>query len=66
MCRILKKLYGEENFEWLSYDGTYENIIPIELLDQYQIAERIRCFSRKEILVDPSSIDLLEDYRKKF
>ena len=52
MCRTLKELYGKEEFERLAFTGTYEEMIPSELLEQYKTAERIRFFSRKGIIVD--------------
>ena len=64
ICRTLKELYGEEEFERLAFTGTYEEIIPGELLEQYKNAERIRYFSRKGFTVDPSQIDISEESRK--
>ena len=64
MCRTLKELYGKEEFERLSFTGTYEEMIPSELLEQYKTAERIRFFSRKGIIVDQSQIDLSEESKK--
>lgn len=64
MCRTLKELYGKEEFERLSFTGTYEEMIPSELLEQYKTAERIRYFSRKGIIVDQSQIDLSEESKK--
>lgn len=64
MCRELKKLYGEEEFERLAFTGTYEDMIPSELLEQYKTAERVRYFSRKGLTVDPSQIDLSEENNK--
>lgn len=64
MCRTLKELYGEEEFERLAFTGTYEEMIPNELLEQYKTAERIRYFSRKGFEVDPSQIDISEESRK--
>lgn len=64
MCRTLKELYGEEEFERLAFTGTYEEMIPSELLEQYKIAERIRYFSRKGYIVDPTQIDISEESRK--
>ena len=64
MCRTLKELYGEGEFERLAFTGTYEEMIPSELLEQYKTAERIRYFSRKGIIVDQSQIDLSEETRK--
>lgn len=64
MCRTLKELYGAEEFEKLTFTGTYEEMIPGELLEQYKIAERIRYFSRKGFAVDPSQIDISEESRK--
>lgn len=64
MCRTLKELYGEEEFERLAFTGTYEEMIPSELLEQYKTAERIRFFSRKGFEVDPSQIDISEESRK--
>lgn len=64
MCRTLKELYGKEEFERLSFSGTYEEMIPSELLEQYKNAERIRYFSRKGIIVDQSQIDLSEKSKK--
>ena len=60
----MKELYGEEEFERLAFTGTYEEIIPGELLEQYKNAERIRYFSRKGFTVDPSQIDISEESRK--
>ncbi len=64
MCRMLKELYGENEFERLSFTGTYEEMIPSELLEQYKMAERIRYFSRKGYTVDPTQIDMSEESRK--
>lgn len=64
MCRALKELYGEEEFERLAFSGTYEEIIPNELLEQYKLAERIRYFARKGYTVDPTKIDILEKSKK--
>ena len=64
MCRTLKELYGEVEFERLAFNGTYEEMIPSELLEQYKTAERIRYFSRKGIAVNPSQIDLSEKSKK--
>ena len=64
MCRTLKELYGEEEFERLAFTGTYEEMIPSELLEQYKMAERIRYFSRKGYIVDPTQIDISEESRK--
>lgn len=64
MCRELKELYGEDEFERLTFGGTYEDIIPNELIQQYKTAERIRYFSRKGYDVDPSKIDILETSKK--
>ena len=64
MCRTLKELYGEKEFERLAFTGTYEEMIPIELLEQYKMAERIRYFSRKGYIVDPTQIDISEESRK--
>jgi hypothetical protein len=64
MCRMLKELYGEEEFERLAFTGTYEEMIPSELLEQYKMAERIRYFSRKGYIVDPTQIDISEESRK--
>ena len=64
MCRTLKELYGEEEFERLALTETYEKMIPSELLEQYKMAERIRYFSRKGYIVDPTKIDILEESRK--
>jgi hypothetical protein len=64
MCRTLKELYGKEEFERLAFTGTYEEMIPSELLEQYKTAERIRYFSRKGIMVDQSQIDLSEESKK--
>ena len=64
MCRALKELYGEEEFERLAFTGIYEEMIPSELLEQYKTAERIRYFSRKGFEVDPSQIDISEESRK--
>lgn len=64
MCRTLKELYGEEKFERLAFTGTYEEMIPSELLEQYKTAERIRYFSRKGFEVDPSQIDISKESRK--
>ncbi len=64
MCRTLKELYGEEEFERLAFTGTYEEMIPRELLEQYKMAERIRYFSRKGYIVDPTQIDISEESRK--
>ena len=61
MCRILKEIYGEEEFERLVFNGTYEELIPSELLEQYKIDERKRYFSRKGYTVDVSQIDLNEE-----
>lgn len=63
MCRMLKELYGEEEFERLAFTGTYEEMIPSELLEQYKMAERIRYFSRKGYIVDPTQIDISEESR---
>ena len=63
MCRTLKELYGEEEFERLAFTGTYEEMIPSELLEQYKMAERIRYFSRKGYIVDPTQIDISEESR---
>jgi len=60
MCRELKTLLGEEKLERLTFNGNYEEIIPIELLEKYKIAERIRYFSRKGYDVVPDKIDVLE------
>ena len=64
MCRTLKELYGEEEFERLALTETYERMIPSELLEQYKMAERIRYFSRKGYIVDPTQIDISEESRK--
>ena len=64
MCRTLKELYGEEEFERLAFTGTYEEMIPSELLEQYKMAERIRYFSRKGYVIDPTQIDISEKSRK--
>ena len=64
MCRTLKELYGEEEFERLAFTETYEEMIPSELLEQYKMAERIRYFSRKGYIVDPTQIDISEESRK--
>lgn len=64
MCRTLKELYGEEEFEKLAFNGTYEEIIPSELLEQYKMSERIRYFARKGFVVDPTQIDISEESRK--
>lgn len=64
MCRALKELYGEEEFERLAFTGKYEEMIPSELLEQYKTAERIRYFSRKGFEVDPSQIDISDESRK--
>ena len=64
MCRVLKELYGEEEFERLAFTGIYEEMIPSELLEQYKTAERIRYFSRQGFEVDPSQIDISEESRK--
>lgn len=64
MCRTLKELYGEEEFERLALTETYEKMIPSELLEQYKMAERIRYFSRKGYIVDPTQIDISEESRK--
>ena len=64
MCRTLKELYGEEEFERLAFNGNYEEMIPSELLEKYKTAERIRYFSRKGIKVNPSQIDLSEKSKK--
>lgn len=64
MCRTLKELYGDEEFERLAFTGTYEEMIPSELLEQYKMAERIRYFSRKGYIVDPTQIDISEESRK--
>ena len=64
MCRILKELYGEEEFERLALTEIYEKMIPSELLEQYKMAERIRYFSRKGYIVDPTQIDISEESRK--
>lgn len=64
MCRTLKELYGEEEFKRLAFTGTYEEMIPSELLEQYKMAERIRYFSRKGYIVDPTQIDISEESRK--
>ena len=61
MCRFLKELYGEEEFERLAFTGTYDEMIPGELLEQYKMAERIRYFSRKGYFVDPTQIDISEE-----
>lgn len=66
MCRTLKELYGEEEFKQLTFNGTYEEMIPNELLEKYKQAERIRYFSRKGYNVDSSKIDISKDPRKKF
>lgn len=57
MCRILKDIYGQKDFEELAFTGTYEEIIPYELLEQYKIAERTRYFSRKGYDVDKTQIN---------
>ncbi len=64
MCTMLKELYGEKEFERLSFTGTYEEIIPNELLEQYKKAERIRYYSRKGYIVDPTQIDISEESKK--
>lgn len=64
ICRILKELYGQEKFEQLVFNETYEKIIPGELLEQYKIAERIRYFSRKGFAVDPTQINLSEESKR--
>ena len=64
MCRTLKELYGKEEFERLAFTGTYEEMIPSELLEQYKTAERIRYFSRKGFEVDPSQINISEKSKK--
>lgn len=64
MCRTLKELYGEEEFERLAFTGTYEEMIPSKLLEHYKMAERIRYFSRKGYIVDPTQIDISEESRK--
>lgn len=64
MCRTLKELYGEEEFERLTFTGTYEEMIPSELLEQYKMAERIRYFAIKGYTVDPTQIDISEKSRK--
>lgn len=64
LCRALKELYGEEEFERLTFTGTYEEIIPPKLIEQYKTAERIRYFSRKGYDVDVSKIDISETSRK--
>ena len=64
MCRTLKELYGEKEFERLAFNGTYEEMIPGELLEQYKKAERIRYFARKGYTVDPTQIDISEESRK--
>ena len=64
MCRALKELYGEKEFERLAFNGTYEEMIPGELLEQYKKAERIRYFARKGYTVDPTQIDISEESRK--
>lgn len=64
MCRTLKELYGEKEFERLAFNGTYEEMIPGELLEQYKMAERIRYFARKGYTVDPTQIDISEESRK--
>lgn len=56
MCKILEEIYGKEEFENLVFTKNYEEIIPIELLEQYKKAERIRYFTRKGYDVDPSQI----------
>ena len=64
MCRTLKELYGEKEFERLAFNGTYEEMIPGELLEQYKKAERIRYFARKGYTIDPTQIDISEESRK--
>lgn len=64
MCRTLKELYGEEEFEKLTFTKTYEDIIPRELLTQYKTAERIRYFKKAGYDVDPSQIDISVESRK--
>ena len=64
MCRKLKILLGEEEFERLSFNGNYEEMSPSELLEQYKLAERIRYFSRKGYSIDSSKIDISEESRK--
>ena len=38
-------------------------MIPSDLLDHYKMAERIRYFSRKGYIVDPTQIDISEESR---
>lgn len=64
MCRELKELHGEEEFERLTFGGTYEDMIPNELLEKYKAAERIRYFTRRGYNVDPIQIDISEESRK--
>ena len=64
MCRALKELYGEAEFERLAFTGTYEEMIPSELLEQYKMAERIRYYSRKGYTIDSNQIDISDESRK--
>lgn len=64
MCRELKELHGEEEFERLTFGGTYEDMIPNELLEKYKAAERIRYFTRRGYNVEPSKIDISEISKK--
>lgn len=64
MCRELKELHGEEEFERLTFGGTYEDMIPNELLEKYKTAERIRYFTRRGYNVELSKIDISEDSKK--
>ena len=65
ICKEIKNLLGKEEFEKLTFNGTYEELIPNELLVQYKEAERIRYFSRKGYTVDSSKIDLSEESRER-
>lgn len=64
MCRKLKELLGEEMFEKITFNGSYDEMIPSELLEEYKRAERVRYFSRKGYVVDPSKVDISEEPRK--
>ena len=61
MARTLKEMHGPEKFEELCLSGTYEDLVPSELLEKFKTNERIRYFSKDGYKVDPSLINLSEE-----
>jgi hypothetical protein len=56
MCKLIKEMLGTEEFERISFSGKYDEMLPDNLLINYQTNERIRYFSRKGYDVDPAKI----------